>query len=521
MRVRLRPSPLAVAMTAFVVALGVTGTVVTAHVVDRQDATLLRDDTAQGVDYLSSIIGQVESGLLAMGAVATYSDDPAAFVSKAHQVASGITAAVLRRTGDGYVVSAAETGPLLAPGQVIDPAQAEAIASAGATVVATPVVQRGAQTQVGFALGPPATPPGTAVYEVALEPHYLPPGAVQGFSELAVALYAAPHPRSDALVLATTRELPVTGTTVHQQFRVGASTWVLVASARHPLSGTLAHAIPWLILGLAVLIGVGTGLVVELLARRNRFATAVVERRTAELQRTVRTLQEAQRALVQSERLAAVGEMASVIGHELRNPLGAVMNALFLVRNGLDDAHAAALDRHLSLAERETEKAATLVDDLRNFVRPRAPQHETVAVAEVLQEVLQATPAPAGVDVQTDVEGVTLAADRHQLAEVLTNLVSNAYEAMADGGILRVSACIEADEVYITVQDTGPGIAGEALERIFEPFFTTKPSGTGLGLAVVRRIVDAHGGDVRVDSTPGAGTSAQVVLPARVAVGAR
>jgi signal transduction histidine kinase len=218
-------------------------------------------------------------------------------------------------------------------------------------------------------------------------------------------------------------------------------------------------------------------------------------------------------ALVKRERLAVVGEMASVVGHDLRNPLSAVSNALFLLRYSLEDHVTDDQERYFQLAWREIDKAASIVEHLSAYVRPGEPVVAPVDVRALVAEVLEVAPPPPGVDVTVDVAAVTLLADRGQLAQVLTNLVSNAYDAMGERGALRVVATIDSDAVLIEVEDDGLGIERSMAERVFEPFYTTKYRGTGLGLAIVRRLVEGHGGSVGVDLEGRKGARFTVRLP--------
>jgi len=127
--------------------------------------------------------------------------------------------------------------------------------------------------------------------------------------------------------------------------------------------------------------------------------------------------------------------------------------------------------------------------------------------------VLEVTPASDGIEVTADIEPITFLADRGQLAQVLTNLVTNAYDAMGERGSLRVKASIERRAVVIEVQDDGPGIERALEERIFEPFYTDKHLGTGLGLPIARRLVEGHGGSVRLDLDAPSGSRFIVSLP--------
>jgi signal transduction histidine kinase len=218
-------------------------------------------------------------------------------------------------------------------------------------------------------------------------------------------------------------------------------------------------------------------------------------------------------ALVKRERLAVVGEMASVIGHDLRSPLGAVSNALFLLHHSLGPHATEDQERHFHMAEREIAKASEIISDLSSYVRPGPPVIKEIDLSTLIEEVLEVAPARNGIDVRVEVSPITLLGDKGQMAQVLTNLVTNAYDAMGDRGSLHVTASIEGGAAVIRIEDDGPGIEPSLSERIFEPFFTTKRQGTGLGLANVARLVEAHGGSVHLDSKVERGTRFVVTLP--------
>jgi signal transduction histidine kinase len=202
-----------------------------------------------------------------------------------------------------------------------------------------------------------------------------------------------------------------------------------------------------------------------------------------------------------------------VVGHELRNPLAAVTNALYLIRGELREPISEMLSRNISMAERETHKAATLADDLTAFVRPREMEWSPIDVEGLVEEVISVAPPPPGIDLITNLEPFTLVADRGQMAEILTNLVTNAYQAIPDGGTIRINTLLGADGARLVVEDSGPGFDEAVADRVFEPFFTTKYSGTGLGLAIVHRLVNAHGGTIDVGNVPTGGARVTVVLP--------
>jgi two-component system sensor histidine kinase AtoS len=242
---------------------------------------------------------------------------------------------------------------------------------------------------------------------------------------------------------------------------------------------------------------------------------ALVDERTGQLRRSLSELDAAQQRLVRQERLAAIGQLSSAVGHELRNPLGVLSNVFYLLRTrlGQEDPW---LDRQLRTGEREVGAATLIVSDLLEFARPREPIFGEVDMAAILDEVLTVSAPPPTIQIaRRSAEGVpAVRADRDQLRQVLLNLVTNAYDAMPEGGLVVLEVATDPDGVRITVADTGSGIDDEALDRLFEPFFTTKAKGIGLGLSVAHRIVEAHGGSLSVKAQPGTGASFSLTLPA-------
>ncbi len=233
----------------------------------------------------------------------------------------------------------------------------------------------------------------------------------------------------------------------------------------------------------------------------------------SELRRSLEQLAAAQAELVRKERLAAVGRLASMVGHELRNPLAAITSVHFLVRHHLDGAGGAEVDQELALAERETKRALRLVEDLSDYVRPRRPNLAPVSLSPMVEELLRTTPPPAGVEVELDVDPFTFSVDAGQLRQMLTNLVSNAYEALGQGGTVRIVARPRRHHAEIVVEDDGPGVDSTVSDTLFEPFVTTKVRGSGLGLAIVQRLAEDHGGNVTLAPRTGGGTAATIRLP--------
>ncbi|ADU50409.1 multi-sensor signal transduction histidine kinase [Thermaerobacter marianensis DSM 12885] len=217
-----------------------------------------------------------------------------------------------------------------------------------------------------------------------------------------------------------------------------------------------------------------------------------------------------------SERLAAVGQLAAGAAHEIRNPLTAIKGFIQLIGRKLEGEAAGYMD----IVLQEIDRIEGIVNDLLLLARPPKPRLRPVDVGGLLArlvEMIRLDEAARGCTVELAVAGPLppVVADEAQLRQVFLNLVRNGLDAMPAGGVLRVRALYDraTDTVQVEVEDRGPGIPPEHLNRIFDPFFSTKEGGTGLGLAVSYGIVRNHGGHIDVDSEPGCGTRMRVVLP--------
>jgi signal transduction histidine kinase len=217
-------------------------------------------------------------------------------------------------------------------------------------------------------------------------------------------------------------------------------------------------------------------------------------------------------------RLAALGDVAAAFAHEVRNPLNAVSMGLQRLRAEFTPEPGEEYARFVDLMQGEVRRLNAIVEQFIALARPLPLKPAPLQLEELLRELAALVEAEARqANVTVRVVGAAglppVVADRDHLKQVLLNLMLNAVQAMTAGGALSLEAEGARDAVTVTVADTGPGIAPEALPRIFDPYFTTKPGGLGLGLTIARRIVEAHGGTLAVESEPGRGSRFRVSLP--------
>lgn len=220
--------------------------------------------------------------------------------------------------------------------------------------------------------------------------------------------------------------------------------------------------------------------------------------------------------LVTREHLATLGEMTAVLAHEIRSPLGVLSNIVALFRQRVTrPAEEQAL---VDTMRQELSRMGHLVDVLLDFARPPAASLQQEHLEPLLQEVAQATRAHAITQqveiVVVSAELPTLKMDTRLMRQALLNLTVNGVQSMRRPGRLWIRAHAEGASVLVDIEDEGDGMTPEVKARIFEPYFTTRSTGVGLGLILVKRIIDQHGGRIEVDSEPGRGTRVRIVLPA-------
>jgi PAS domain S-box-containing protein len=219
-----------------------------------------------------------------------------------------------------------------------------------------------------------------------------------------------------------------------------------------------------------------------------------------------------------SQKLAALGKLTSGVAHEIKNPLNAMVIHVALLREKISRAGPPEAQASLDTLEQEIRRLDRVIQGFLKFTRPEDLQLTSVTLPELLEEVVRLVSAEAmtsGIEIASEVS-ISLPpvyGDRELLQQVFVNLMRNAIEAMPDGGRLLVSARQVDESVEIAVADTGPGIDPALLDKIFDLYVTTKAKGSGIGLSVVYRIVQLHGGEITVESRKGEGARFLVRLP--------
>ena len=229
-------------------------------------------------------------------------------------------------------------------------------------------------------------------------------------------------------------------------------------------------------------------------------------------------LEAAQQELVQKGRLAVLGQLTATVSHEIRNPLGTVANSLYLLKDSLSGDEHAHLARPLILAERNVERCDGIISDLLDFSRQRKIEKEPLNIDAWLTELLGELSFPDEVQQRRDLTSQAIVlADSERLRRAIVNVITNALQALDEishaGKTLDIQTRIVCARCEIIVRDNGPGMSDEVLARIFEPMFSTKNFGVGLGVPIIKNIIEGHGGEVQYHSNSGKGTTVIMWLP--------
>jgi PAS domain S-box-containing protein len=233
----------------------------------------------------------------------------------------------------------------------------------------------------------------------------------------------------------------------------------------------------------------------------------IVEERT-------RQLREAHGRLIKSERLATIGQVAAMVGHDLRNPLTGINSAVYYLKTKLGSQIDQKKREMLELIEKDVQYSNKIINDLIEYSREIRPELTETTPKSILKEAISLVEVPKNIQLTDDTQNEPVVKmDVEKMKRVFSNFIKNAVDAMPEGGNLTISSRKSNGNVEIMFVDTGTGMAKEVMERLWTPFFTTKAKGMGLGLAICRRIIEAHGGRISVESIVGEGTTFTVSVP--------
>jgi signal transduction histidine kinase len=227
-----------------------------------------------------------------------------------------------------------------------------------------------------------------------------------------------------------------------------------------------------------------------------------------------KALKEAQEQLIKSERLATIGQVAAMVGHDLRNPLTGIKGAVYYLKNKFGPKVDPKVLEMLKLIEENVQYANEIVADLLEYSREIKLEFKEATPKAIIAETLLTVKIPEGIeilDLTRDTPKIKV--DINKMKRVFGNLIKNAVDAMPKGGKLTIMSKESNGNVEITFTDTGKGIPKDVLEKIWTPFFTTKSKGMGLGLPICKRLIEAHGGKITVESKVGEGTTVTVTIP--------
>ncbi|MEA2114705.1 MAG: ATP-binding protein [Thermodesulfobacteriota bacterium] len=242
-----------------------------------------------------------------------------------------------------------------------------------------------------------------------------------------------------------------------------------------------------------------------------------VKRERDNVKESMEKLIEMQDKLIQSERFAAIGEAAAYLSHEIKNPLVVIGGFASQVERSLDENDARSRKK-LQLIQDETKRLELMLTEVKDFSRPTKPQKKLQTINPVIEdtvELMEGSLREKGVlcEMSLNQDQYPALIDPQQIKQVLINLLKNALEATPDGGRITIQSKVENSYARVSIVDSGSGIPPEMISKIFNPFYTTKEKGTGLGLAVCRKIIEEHEGEISIQSEEGKGTEIIFILP--------
>jgi len=243
----------------------------------------------------------------------------------------------------------------------------------------------------------------------------------------------------------------------------------------------------------------------------NRMSDSLIKKRNE--------LEETYKELYKQERMAEIGNFSMMIAHELKNPLGIIKGSIDIIaKEGVKTKVRRTMVEYI---QDEVKRLNRLVEDFLSFARPNPAHKSLVDINQLITKMVNLTPFPEfkekdfSLKVELSKEISEVNVDEHQIYQALLNLFNNAIQAIPKGGEITFKTDKSRNAILITIIDTGTGIPDEEKEKVFEPFFTKKERGTGLGLAVVKKIIDNHQGEIKISDREGGGTVFSLWLPTR------
>jgi signal transduction histidine kinase len=253
------------------------------------------------------------------------------------------------------------------------------------------------------------------------------------------------------------------------------------------------------------------------LYKENKLLTQELLKKNLELEKNLVELKETQDKLIRTEKLAVIGQLTASIGHELRNPLSRIKTAGALLKNEITDSNSE-ISELLKIVDNEVMVSTKIINDLLDFSRERKSNLKPNDLNSIIVNTMSRLRFPEDIilEQQLDPALPLLFLDDGQIQQILVNLVMNSIQATENGGKLYVTTALKGEAVGLTIKDTGCGIPKENLDKIFEPLFTTKPKGIGLGMSIVKMLVERHGGQMDIQSRVNIGTTITIKFPVKL-----
>lgn len=517
------------ALLVFIVLTGLSfgAFVVTRHAAENAERRLLHERSTEVGGLLTGSIVNFKTSLSLLGEIyaADHANGSALRAGTRSLVANGqTTIGIAQAEGRDFSVRAVEGRPL-GESRLAGARAALATRAIDTKDLVSTLIKdaRSGRQSLMVAL---ARPDGLIVFEdVTVDPTRVVASAKDSpYHELNLVLYVSSTPDPASVLVTTTHDLSLSGRHDSQTVKVGADSWLLVTSAKGWLGGSLAQSVAWIILVGGIVAALFVSGVIALLIRRREYAMALVDERTAELRGTFTDLEAAREAADVANRSKSA--FLSRMSHELRTPLNAVLGfAQILDLDDLDQGQQEAVDQIMRGGKHLLGLINEVLDISRIESGDLALSPESVQVSDVVSETVDLIrPLAEQRSIQLNGErhacwGNHVFADRQRLKQILLNLLSNAVKYNRQHGSVTIF-CEHPNEsrLRIKVGDTGPGIPAEQIGQLFVPFERlgaerTEIEGTGIGLALSRRLAEAMGGSIGVESVPGEGSTFWVELP--------